>query len=92
MEKICGAKGCSRPVLAGGLCATHYQRKRRGIALETPIRPVGVGDQWTNIVFRAPQDLKAEAEEAAKREGIDASEWWRRAGARMLQTPRKRRS
>jgi len=28
----CGVEGCSRPVLARGLCASHYHRQRRAAA------------------------------------------------------------
>lgn len=38
----------------------------------------------TQVSFRCPADLKKKAEQAAKRQDIDATEWWRRAGLNAL--------
>lgn len=39
-DQKCTFKGCDRPVLAAGLCSTHYRQQNRGREL-TPIRPYG---------------------------------------------------
>lgn len=46
-----------------------------------------IGTEW---VFRLSIDLDTTAREAAAAEGLNVSEWWRRAGERELE--RKARS
>ena len=38
----CSAPRCSRPARAKSLCATHYQRQRRGGDLSQPVQPRGL--------------------------------------------------
>ena len=35
--KPCNCPGCIRPSRAGGMCAAHYRRSRRGASTATPI-------------------------------------------------------
>lgn len=36
--RTCEVTGCDRKHFGGGLCNAHYQRKRRGKSLDTPLR------------------------------------------------------
>jgi hypothetical protein len=40
---ICAVVGCGRKARAGGMCSAHWQRKKNGLTLESPIeaRPLG---------------------------------------------------
>lgn len=42
MNNTCTVKNCQRPIVAHGLCRTHYGRTRRtgGVSAEKPIRPI----------------------------------------------------
>lgn len=37
-KRPCAVPGCERRYRQNGFCATHYQRHRRGVSLEPPIR------------------------------------------------------
>lgn len=81
----CTGPKCDRPADVGELCATHYMQARR----ERPLTPIREGKPFKLVTFRAPPELIRDSARAAKREGIDVSEWWRLAGAERLE--RKKR-
>lgn len=88
MAGTCTFDGCDRPVQARGLCPGHYQQQRRG---EDP-KPLGTakGESVLEIVnFKAQPDLIEGAKRDADREGIEPSEWWRRAGRERLDRRKK---
>jgi hypothetical protein len=62
-EAVCSVDECGKPARAAGLCPTHYQRQRRGKALEAPLR--GEVAPLAPVSFRASaavlEALEAEA-------------------------------
>lgn len=86
----CRGPECDRPARAAGLCASHYQQRRRGQEL----RPLGKQvEADVSFTLRLPADLATAASEAAAREGLHVAEWWRRAGRdrvlRQAASPRR---
>jgi deoxycytidylate deaminase len=69
---------CARPVVAKGLCATHYQRAHRRAkgAQEAPSKPGGAS---VTVGVRLRPAKLALVRVMAEREEVDASEWLRRA-------------
>lgn len=69
----CTAPGCARPALAGGLCAAHYQRKRRGRPTDTPVGQPSNGKsperRAAPIHITLPPDVYAAICEAARVRG-----------------------
>ena len=53
-----------------------------------PGRPKGSGENTEVLRLRLPGSLKALAHEAAEREGLDDSEWWREAARQRLLAPK----
>jgi len=56
---ICEVEGCRRKLLAKGMCAFHYKRKRFGRDLTAPFRPSAILPKshpvyvaWTNMKTR----------------------------------------
>ena len=82
----CRGPACDRPAVLHGLCRSHYQQERRA----RPLRPLRgpSTEEGAQITFRCTAELKRTAEKAAKKEGIDAAEWWRLAGTVALHTKR----
>lgn len=76
----CIGPECARAATRAGLCPAHYMQKRRGVEL----KPLRTGDESAQITFRCSPNLKKDSERAAKREGVDPAEWWRRAGVARL--------
>ena len=52
---------CNRPARTHGLCATHYQRERRGADLDAPLQPRGT----VRISLRLPAPMLAGLRRAA---------------------------
>ena len=75
----CKGPDCDRSADVGDLCRAHYQQTRRG-----ELQPLRGGNLDSSVVFKLPKALKQSAERAARREQIDPSEWWRRAGQERL--------
>lgn len=87
-QGTCTFDGCGRPAQAKGLCPGHYQQQRR----QEELKPLGTpkGESVLELVnFKAPPDLIENAKADAKREGIEPSEWWRRAGRERLERRKK---
>lgn len=76
-------KECGAAAVAKSLCATHYRAQREGRPLHATRASPGTSDA-VKVSFRCPEALRAAVEAAAQREGIDASEWWRRAASERL--------
>lgn len=84
MTAVCEFPDCGRSVFGHGLCAGHYQQRRRN----TPLRPLREeSEQSAQVSFRCSAELKARVARAAEREGIDPTEWWRLAAAQRLKKP-----
>lgn len=87
-------KVCGKPASARELCATHYRRLRRAEAagkradLKAPVIPRSEPGEGAQVAFRIPAEDKAAAERDAKREGVDVSEWFRRAVRERLASRR----
>lgn len=79
----CSIDGCGREAVSGGLCNTHYQRRRKGLDVEGPVR-TSPGD-GSSLTFRLPRVLQDAAARDAETEGVQVPEWWRRAGAERLE-------
>lgn len=84
----CSAPDCARPVVAKGLCATHYQAARR--AKQAPgkaSRPKSLGGS-TQVTVRLPTSLVQHAERCAEARGESLSTWLRKAihGAALRDT------
>lgn len=78
--KRCKGPECEREATVGDHCVAHYMQGFRG----GPLKPLRSGDASEQVTFRCPPALKKAAEKAAKAEGIDPAEWWRRAGNERL--------
>ncbi len=53
----CTVPGCDRPYMSKGLCSMHYERKRKGYAMEAPPMVSGsVVDAFIERLFSEPQD------------------------------------
>jgi hypothetical protein len=44
-DRICAIEGCEKKYKAGGLCNTHYERRRHGLDLTPPIRQYETGER-----------------------------------------------
>jgi hypothetical protein len=79
----CRAEGCDRLAMVGEFCVPHYrQRKRHPRRKLRPLRTRrGQGER---LSIRMPRELREAAAEAARHEGVDEPEWWRRAGEERL--------
>lgn len=82
------ATACGRPLLAKGLCAGHYHQQRRKEPL-TPLKFERGQGEGEKVRFTAPAELKDAVEADAKVEGVEPSEWWRRAGRERLERRKK---
>jgi hypothetical protein len=70
---------CSRPIGPGGakgLCAADYQRTRRGLSLDTPLRERD-GTSGQLSLRHSADEVKAWTK-AAKRAGMALREWIRK--------------
>ena len=75
----CSVEGCSKAPRSRGLCRSHYSRVLR-YGDPTPRRgELGTAEVRLNISL--PRALDRAVRRAAKREGINLSEWYRRAAA-----------
>lgn len=77
----CTGPSCTRPAIARGLCQAHYKQSARGQHLQ-PLRVSAHLD--AQIVVRLPSALRTRIERAAKRQGVDASEWLRQVASEAL--------
>ena len=67
---LCTVAGCGRPLFCTGLCRGHYARKRRGVAVEVPLRPMAQPSDSTRCFgIRLPPELHRELVESAKEAG-----------------------
>lgn len=80
----CSGPDCDRPSQVSGLCLAHYRQDLRG----NPLQPLRDPKPSSQVTFRCPTEIKAKAERAAARAGIDPAEWWRRAGLIALERKR----
>lgn len=74
MSAPVGCSECGAAVLAKGLCARHYQQRRRG-----RLGKVQEPEESERLDVRVPVSMRAEIERAAARAGVDLSTWTRRA-------------
>lgn len=72
----CSFADCGRPIFSGGLCTAHYNQRRRGETLRPARTARGHGGM---VQFRMPLERIAEVAVQAEAEGIEPSEWYRRA-------------
>lgn len=75
-DSTCSAPDCKRPVIAHGLCGTHYAAQRRRAQ---GVEPRTVLDDSERVTVRVPGAQVALVAVLAEREGVDVSEWLRRA-------------
>lgn len=87
-QGTCTFDGCDRPAQAKGLCPGHYQQQRRDERLE-PLKFERGQGEGEKVRFTAPAELKDAVEADAKVEGVEPSEWWRRAGRERLERRKK---
>lgn len=67
---LCTVAGCDRPLFCTGLCRGHYARKRRGVPVETPLRPVApYRDSTRRFGIRLPAEAHRELVKAAEAAG-----------------------
>ena len=79
----CSDPACERPAKKAGLCATHYERQRRGGGAG-PIRPRGKADGGKPRGVYLGDEPWQRLAELAKARGVSASELVRQAVARWL--------
>lgn len=67
--KPCSCPGCDRPSRAGGMCAAHYRRSKRGSPTTSPVQPK-VLEHDARFTVRLPgaqlAALRSRAEEAGR--------------------------
>lgn len=88
-EMQCTFDGCTEKVHAKGLCAGHYSQRGRHEDLR-PLKWKRGEGEGEMVAFKAPAELKEAAEKDADQEGVNPSEWWRRAGRERLERRGKR--
>ena len=77
----CKFEGCDRGHFSGGYCSGHYKQHLGG----GPLKPLRTArGSGTKVQVRMPLALRDAALEAARVEGVDEPEWWRRAGQERL--------
>lgn len=76
----CTAPDCARPVRARGLCASHYEARRRNVELGPTRAPRGT----VRVEARLTDDEAASAKARADGDGVTLSEWIRRAVTERL--------
>lgn len=79
----CKGPECRNEAVSRELCAGHLKQLTRHP--ERALKPLRQGAAFgAQVVFSVTPKMKRGAELAAEREGVDPSEWWRRAGAERL--------
>lgn len=65
-----GGMGCDRPVLAKGLCSSHYMKEIRGRDPHEAVR--GYGQKLKELNLRLPPDVLETTEKEAARLNVSA--------------------
>lgn len=79
---LCAVQGCPHPEQTRGFCRAHYARVLRHGAPDARQGAAGTGA--VRLILSLPKDLSRDVKKAAAEEGLNVSEWLRRAARGRL--------